>query len=246
MILRRNVLISQHTECSCRHGRTRSSCSCERVWFSLPGSVRMTRSGGGCSTMPLHILCSSKKLVVSHYNVCGMQCPMVIAGTANVWHPHFNLSRSRSCDVPIILFSGFMAFKLELCPGWFTHIWIASLSSPVILWTLRCTMGCNVAQVPLCCQCWEATNFLHIASCLFLSFLFRPSAWTNVAAFAPLETHFDPCAVRKVPSVECASPRSLAVQLTLQGTAVGWCVQKRQTCIVMRRLNDVTANSVTK
>ena len=36
--------------------------------------------------------------------------------------------------------------------------WIASSSLPVMLWTLWCTMGCNVAQVPLCvAQCWGQT-----------------------------------------------------------------------------------------
>ena len=35
---------------------------------------------------------------------------------------------------------------------------IASSSLPVMLWTLWCTMGCNVAQVPLCvAQCWGQT-----------------------------------------------------------------------------------------
>ena len=45
----------------------------------------------------------------------------------------------------------------------------------------------------------------------------RPSAWTNVAAIAQLETHSDPYA-RRALSVECASPRSLPVQSTLQKT----------------------------
>ena len=34
--------------------------------------------------------------------VVNLGLPMIIAGDANVWMPHFNLSRSRSCDKAII------------------------------------------------------------------------------------------------------------------------------------------------
>ena len=83
--------------------------------------------------------------------------PMIIARDANVWHPHFNLSRSRSCDVPIIPFLDLLmvSCRLELCNP---PDWIASSSLQVMLWMLWCTMGCNVAQVPLCvAQCWGQT-----------------------------------------------------------------------------------------
>ena len=56
-----------------------------------------------------------------------------------------------------------MAFcRLELCnrPDQISRAldWIASSSFPVMLWTSWCTIGCYVAQVPLCfSQCWGQT-----------------------------------------------------------------------------------------
>ena len=40
--------------------------------------------------------------------------PMIITRNANVWHPFFNLSRSRSCDVPIILFLDLLMTSCKL------------------------------------------------------------------------------------------------------------------------------------
>ena len=92
--------------------------------------------------------------------------PMVIAGDANVWHPHLTsldpdramclsslswicswLLADWSCAIPLIEQPTSRALD-----------WIASSSLQVMLWTLWCTMGCNVAQVPLCvAQCWGQT-----------------------------------------------------------------------------------------
>ena len=33
-----------------------------------------------------------------------VRLPMIVAGDANVWHPHFNLGRSRSVDNMIVAF----------------------------------------------------------------------------------------------------------------------------------------------
>ena len=33
-----------------------------------------------------------------------VRLPMIVAGDANVWHPHFNLGRSRSADNMIVPF----------------------------------------------------------------------------------------------------------------------------------------------
>ena len=61
--------------------------------------------------------------------------------------------------------------------------WIASSFLQVMLWTLWCTMGCNVAQVPpVCCPVLGSDHFLCVAAGLSLPHTSRPSAWTNVAA----------------------------------------------------------------
>ena len=67
----------------------------------------------------------------------------------------------------------------------------------------------------------------------------RPSAWTNVAAFARLDTHFDPRA-RRAPSVECASPRSLPVQSTSRRQLLDGVFNEMIAILHRHAPNDVT------
>ena len=61
--------------------------------------------------------------------------------------------------------------------------WMVFSSLPVMLWMLWCTMGCNVAHVPLCVvRCWGGTiSGASQLVCLY------PHVNNNVAAFARLE-----------------------------------------------------------
>ena len=93
--------------------------------------------------------------------------------------------------------------RLELCnpPDRATHISGAGLDCIFI--SCGHVVGVVVHDGLQCCAsspvCWGQ----HRSWSVF-SHTSRPSAWTNVAAFARLETHFNPCA-RRAPSVECAS-----------------------------------------
>ena len=133
--------------------------------------------------------------------------PMVTAGDANVWHPQFNLSRSRSCDVPIIPFLDLLmvSCRLELCnpldrP---THISGAGLDcifissghvvDVVVHDGLQCCRG-------VCCPVLGSDHFLCIAAGLSLPT--RPDSvrGPTLPPLRDLEAHFDPCA-RRAPSV---------------------------------------------
>ena len=110
------------------------------------------------------------------FSVCKMQSAflMVIARDANVWHHHFSLSRSRSCDVPanhpFWSCSWLIADRSVQSPDRATHISGAGLDCIFVssghVVTLWCTMGCNVAQVPLCVA--SVVHFLCIAAGLSL------------------------------------------------------------------------------
>ena len=114
--------------------------------------------------------------------------PMVIAGDANVWHPHFNLSRSRSCDVPIIPFLDLLmaSCRLELCnaPDRATHISGGGLdcifisSGHVVDVVVHDGLQCCTSS-PVCCPVLGSNHFLCIAAGLSLP-TSRPSAWTKL------------------------------------------------------------------
>ena len=56
-------------------------------------------------------------LVSARHTHSTMNLPMIMAGDANVWHPHFNLGRTRSVDALIIPFVDLLASScgLRLC-----------------------------------------------------------------------------------------------------------------------------------
>ena len=156
-------------------------------------------SGGGCSTMlgaSAHIKllmqgCHSRVsfwrdfVAVAQRVQNAVSVPMIIAGDANVWHPHFNLSRSISCDVPIIPFLDLLmaSCRLELSnpPDRATHILGAGLDC-IFICTMLHRFPCVLPNVFLVHRSWSVSS--HTS---------RTSAWTNIAAIARLETHFDPC-----------------------------------------------------
>ena len=102
---------------------------------------------------------------------------VVIAGDANVWHPHFNLSRSRSCDVPIIPFWDLLmaSCRLDLCnpPDRATHISGAGLdcifisSGHVVDVVVRHGLQCCTGS-PVCCPVLGSDHFLCVAAGLSL------------------------------------------------------------------------------
>ena len=102
-----------------------------------------------------------------------MSLPMIMAGDANVWHPHFNLGRTRSVDALIIPFVDLLASScgLRLCNprDQATHLAGAALdlvfiSSPCEA-VVRVHNGVSCcSEVPSCCTLLGSDHFLCVAA----------------------------------------------------------------------------------
>ena len=114
---------------------------------------------------------------------CTVELPMVIAGDANIWHPHFNLGRSRSCDSIVIPFVDLLmaSCQLRLCnpPDRATHISGAGLdcifisSSHAVEVTVHDGDDC-CAVAPICCPLLGSDHFLCVTH--GLTILARPES----------------------------------------------------------------------
>ena len=91
-----------------------------------------------------------------------MGLPLIIAGGANVRHPHFNLSRPRSCDVMVFSFVDLLVMSCNLRCATPVHrsptsaepVKIASSSPEVVPLESRCTRESDVAcRLRLAVQC---------------------------------------------------------------------------------------------
>ena len=105
-----------------------------------------------------------------------VRLPMIVAGDANVWHPHFNLGRSRSADNMIVPFIDLLLSScgLVLCnprdrathnAGAALDLVCASSSSPV---TVRVHDGDNCcSHAPACCPLLGSDHFLCVGTTSF-------------------------------------------------------------------------------
>ena len=101
---------------------------------------------------------------------------MIVAGDANVWHPHFNLGRSRSVDNMIVPFIDLLISScgLVLCnprnratynAGAALDLVCASSNSPV---TVRVHDGDNCcSHAPACCPLLGSDHFLCVGTTSF-------------------------------------------------------------------------------
>ena len=116
-------------------------------------------------------VCSSGGAFTSKFGL-----PMIVAGDANVWHPHFNLGRSRSVDNMIVPFIDLLISScgLVLCnphdrtthnTGAALDLVCASSSSPVIVCVHDGDNCCSHA--PACCPLLGSDHFLCVGTTSF-------------------------------------------------------------------------------
>ena len=136
--------------------------------------------------------CGHCQACVLHSGVAPPPPPMVIAGDANIWHPHFNLGRSRSCDSIVIPFVDFLmvSCQLRLCnpPDRATHISGAGLdcifisSSHGVEVTVHDGDDCCAVAPFLVCRSWIDDPYTT-----------RVRFFAHIATLTRLEAHSDAC-----------------------------------------------------
>ena len=102
-----------------------------------------------------------------------VRLPMIVAGDANVWHPHFTLGRSRSADHMIVPFIDLLISScgLVLCktgpPTLPVRplIWFVPSSSPVIVRVHDGDTCC--CHAPACCPLLGSDHFFCVGTTSF-------------------------------------------------------------------------------
>ena len=129
-----------------------------------------------------------------------MGLPLIIAGGANVRHPHFNLSRPRSCDVMVFSFVDLLVMSCNLRCATPVHrsptsaepVKIASSSPEVVPLESRCTRESDVAcRPPACCPMFGSGYCQCVAQAIFLPVPSRPEVrcWPLLRDWKPTLFH---------------------------------------------------------